>query len=272
MDVTVDRLRLLRAGAGLALIAALGLTACAPDEDSAAFDDSEPASDQEQDDSAADEDEPDEEPESDADGENEDDAADEDEGGEDDADGEEDNADGATGAVDTPEGPINPDDAVDTVSFSIPREDIEGTITVGVHELRVNDNTMQLLLSYTPEFGEHETYTMHHLMGDTSAHPSLTDRENLKRYSVLRPRQSASPWATIMGGAGLSLADGETMLYWGNYPVPEDDIETVNVSVFNAAPELEDVEIEWGDGEPSEDLGEDDPEADMDEGSEEDGE
>lgn len=125
-------------------------------------------------------------------------------------------------------------------------------MTVGLHHLRVEGRTMELLLTYTPEFDQHEQYTLWELHARNHAlvAPSLYDRENLKRYSILRDGgwSSGGMWATRQ--ADVELASGETQAYWANFAVPEDDIETINVGIPNV-PEFKDVEIEWGDHEPS---------------------
>lgn len=264
MDVTVDRLRLLRAGAGLAALGALALTACAPDDDTAAFDDSEPASAEDEAEDSADEEEQEGEPESDADGED-DDAQD------DDAEGEGQGSEGAE--AQTAEGPVDPEDAIATVEYSIVASDIDGTMTLGLHYLQVKDNTMELMLTFTPEFDQDTRENLYGFHGNNGglARPMLVDRENLKQYSPLMGPSNES-WSTDVVGPRVS--SGETIVYWANFAVPEDEIDSINVGI-PAAPEFEDVEIDWADSEPA-DYDEDDVEdevvdeddIDVDEGDE----
>lgn len=230
MKTAADQAGFTRAGLGLAALAALMLTACAPDED-AEFEDGEPASQTQED-------------------ENSDEAEDsEEESGNEASGGEDAGEDAEGGAVQTSEGLIDPEDATHTVEYSIPNSDIDGTITLGLHHLEVKGNTMELLLTFTPEFDQHDAVRLYHLHGNNSslARPSLADRENLKRYSPLMGPGS-QPWATDVVGPRVN--SGETLVFWATFAVPEDDIDVINVGI-PAAPEFEDVEIDWGDGEPA---------------------
>lgn len=228
---------LLSGGIGLFAIAALGLTGCSPDEESAEFEDTESASGEDAADSEEQEDES-----SAAD--SEDDDADEDqEAGDDSSDS----------VAQTVEGPIDPDDAVQTVEYSIPTTDLDGTITLGLHHLKVRENTLELLLTFTPEFDQHDTHNLYNLHSNNGAFatPALFDRQNLKRYDPLTGDASQS-WSTNV--VGLQAHSGETIAYWANFAVPEDDIDTINVGI-PSAPEFADVEIDWGDGEPADTEG-----------------
>lgn len=248
---TAVRTRRLRAAPGVAALAALALTACASEEDPAEFEDPEAAS-QTQEETSGGLPENTGEPE----------AADETSGAGEDSAGaalneseeadsggevDEEPAEDPTDETASGEGrPVNPDDAVETITYALPTDSINGTMTVGLHHLRTNGETMELLLTYTPEFDEHEQYSLWDLHGKDHSQvpPSLYDRENLKSYSLLRADSSwnvQSVWATEQ--TTVDLASGDSQPYWANFPAPEDDIDTLNVGIPNA-PEFEDVEIQ----------------------------
>lgn len=145
-------------------------------------------------------------------------------------------------------GTVDPADAVETLAYDIPAGDIDGTVTVGLHHLRRNGETMELLITYTPEFQGNEVHTLKELHGqhDGLIAPSLFDRENLKKYSVLRTgagNWSQKAWATPHDR--VQLASGETQAYWANFAAPEDKVETLNVGM-PAGGEFEAVTIEEG--------------------------
>lgn len=141
---------------------------------------------------------------------------------------------------------IDPDDAVSTITYTLPTDEIEGTMTVGFHHLRLRGNTMELLLTYTPEFTTRETHTLWELHGRNHSNvaPALFDREHLKRYDILR---TSGTWdgKTVWNSkqAEHELASGDTQAYWANFAAPEDDIEALNIAI-PGAPEFEDVPIE----------------------------
>ncbi|MGO2194055.1 MAG: hypothetical protein ACTH43_15635 [Brachybacterium sp.] len=150
---------------------------------------------------------------------------------------------------------IDPADAVDTISYTLPSGDIDGTMTVGLHHLRVRGDTMELLLTFTPEFTEPGAFTLWELHGENHSNvgPALFDRVNLKRYDILRTNGSwdtEGVWNSKQ--AVHELASGDTQAYWANYAAPVDEIDTVNVGI-PAGPEFEDVPIEQG---PSDATGE----------------
>lgn len=152
-------------------------------------------------------------------------------------------------ADDAPAGEvIDPDDAVDTISYTLPTDEIDGTMTVGLHHLRRRGETMELLLTYTPEFREAGAYSLWELHGSNHSNvpPTLFDRENLKRYDILRAGgtwDSAQIWNSTQ--AEHKLATGDTQAYWANFAAPEDDIDTINIAI-PGAPEFEDIPIEQG--------------------------
>lgn len=259
MTTTTGRRLLGRTVPGVLAFAALALTACAPDDNAAEFEDAEAVSQSEDETEDQSGDDTDTEP---SEGETESERSEADSGAEPGAaDGAAENSSDAVAQAS--EGPIDPADALQTVEYNIPASDIDGSITLGLHHLQVKDSTMELLLTFTPEFSSGGVNNLYNLHGNNGglANPALFDRENLTRYSALRA--DSESWSTHVVGPRVS--SGETIVYWANYAVPEVDIETINVGI-PAAPEFEDVEIDWGDSEPS-NLDEDDG-ADSGEGDE----
>lgn len=229
---------------GLALAGALALSACGSD-DSAEFDDGDTEATGQTEETETEQD--DGEEQSGADQGTADDA------GEENSDEQEGSDEGTDPAEPEGSGLVDPADALETVTYSIPEESIDGEITVGVHHLRVEGQTMELLLTFTPEFTGNDAYSLWHLHGRNHANvpPELYDRDNLKRYSILRsgPGFNQDHWATSHDG--VNIASGETLAYRATFATPEDDIDTINVGI-PVAPEFKDVEIDWGDGEPAE--------------------
>lgn len=152
-------------------------------------------------------------------------------------------SDDENGASDTQ---ISADDAEETVTYNIPTGDIDGTITVGFHSLKERGDTMELTLTYTPEFEGGDAYSLYHLHSNDHAMvaPALFDRENLKRYDILRVGptwDSENVWNSRQ--AVTNLNSGDTQVYQATFAAPQDDIDTINVSA-SGAPEFEDVQIE----------------------------
>lgn len=227
-----------RTTAGLAVLAALALTACSAEDDAAEFDDAETSGPTAQ--GAA-------EPTGQGD-----DQADDGTQQSPDAQSSQDQQTGTSSGGSR--GPVDPNDAVETVTYDIPHGEIDGTITVGLHHLRAQGNTMELLLTYTPEFDTHDSYSLWELHNQTHAlvRPSLFDRENLKRYDILRSDSTGwdddSVWASHQ--ADIDLRPGQSQAYWANFAVPEDDIDSINIGL-PSGPEFQDVEIETSSDEPT---------------------
>lgn len=143
---------------------------------------------------------------------------------------------------------ITADDAVETVTYDIPEDDIDGTITVGFHSLKVRGETMELTLTYTPEFEGGDSYNLWrlHSSDHSAVAPALFDRENLKRYDILRAGpewESGDVWNS--SHLVTQLNSGETQVYQATFAAPQDDIDTINVAA-GVGPEFEDVTIEQG--------------------------
>lgn len=162
--------------------------------------------------------------------------------------GEEDSAGGADDAQAASS--VDPADAIDTLSYPLPAGDIEGTMTVGLHHLRRRGETLELLLTYTPEFTEPGPFTLWDLHGGDHSvvPPALVDRANLTRYDILSTNGSwdtEGVWNSKQ--AEIELASGDTQAYWANFAAPIDDITAIDV-VMAAGPSFEDVQIEAEEG------------------------
>lgn len=275
---------LLRTVPAVAAVTALALTACASDE-AADFEDgdvdtagqTEPAAGTENDDAEA---------ATDSDSEGESDPDDE-SGSENGAEQEDD----GSAAEDEPASPVDesrhPDNAQQVVTYPLP--EVEGEMTMGLQSLTANEQGLLLSVSFVPDYDdetEDGPLTMFELHGPDgiSGHnayllPTLSDRQNFKQYYVptpdLRHRaqgwagRSADAWATQLEGFGLT--SGEVFSLWAYFPVPEDDIDVIDVAVMPGAPEFQSVEIDWGDVQPGAGSAED-AEDDDAEGSAEDDE
>lgn len=142
-------------------------------------------------------------------------------------------------------GGVDPADAVETLTYDIPSGEIEGTMTVGLHHLEVDGQTMELMLSFTPEYEGTEAHSLWDLHGNNHSMvaPALYDRENLKQYNILNHQGSGtyvdSNWATAQD---LEFASGTTQAFYANYAAPEDEIESINVGL-PVGVEFKDVEL-----------------------------
>lgn len=256
------RTRFWRTVPGVAALAALALTACVPDDDAAEFEDSEPAAQTqatggggepgEDDGEQTQQEEPAEAEATDtesADAE----AAQEEDG---DTSG---NAEDVT---------LDPADALQTYAYPIAHEsgEVEGEITVGVHAVTVEGETMQLQLSFTPDYEEPEDgpvqFNALHARGQNLGNaqwlrPIIADRENLNSHHVLQWDAGAhnNYWMTMLGysGEGLFAPAGEAVPFFAYFAAPQDPIDQVDVSLPEIGVTFESVELigdlQAGDGE-----------------------
>jgi len=146
-------------------------------------------------------------------------------------------ADGGPAAGGVP----GPEEAVEIITYELPDEDLE--VTVGLHSLQVDGEVMRLDLSFTPDGRPNETYHINAMNRSSRMYPVLNDRENLKQYSLLR--SSGTVWATDTSPFGTEVANGQTLMYYGYYAAPEDDIETLDIAVIDGLVEFTDAQIQW---------------------------
>lgn len=133
-----------------------------------------------------------------------------------------------------------PDEAIETITYDLPEDSAE--VIVGLHTLRVEGEVMLLELSFTPQNGR-GTYGFNNLNQGRTLMPLLNDRENLKQYSVLG--SGGNRWASNTTVSGTRIENGQTIMYYAYYAAPEDDIDTINISVIDGLVEFTDAEIEW---------------------------
>lgn len=140
-------------------------------------------------------------------------------------------------------GPVGPQDALETITYEIPGADPqeEATVTIGLHSLQHEGDVMRLELSFTPEFRGDGTYNLYGLHSQRIA-PVLNDRQNLKQYTVLGSGGGNTGWQTDTGPGNQRARSGQTLMYWGYFAAPEDDIDTLAVAVGYV--EFDDVSIE----------------------------
>ena len=133
-----------------------------------------------------------------------------------------------------------PQEAVETLTYDVPNDNLQ--VTVGLHDLQVQGEVMRLDLSFTPEGGRSSSYSLWDLAGNSRVLPLLNDRENLKQYSVLRG--GPTDWSSETDASGTKIESGQTLMYYAYYAAPEDDIDTINISVIDGLVEFADVEIQ----------------------------
>lgn len=162
--------------------------------------------------------------------------------------GEEDSAGGADDAQAAFS--VDPAVAIDTLEYPIASDEVEGTMTVGLHHLRRRGKTLELLLTFTPEFTEPGAFTLWDLHGGDHSvvAPALVDRANLTRYDILSTNGAYDgPTMWNSKQAAVELSSGDTQAYWANFAAPIDDITAIDV-VMGAGPSFEDVQIEAEEG------------------------
>jgi|GEM_PF-2364313 len=163
----------------------------------------------------------------------------------------------------------DPDEALQSVTYAMTGP-TQGEMTMALHGVEVGEEGMLITVTFTPEYeqdGEpaHFIEDMHNPSRANIATylmPVVSDRENLKAYyvPVEVPERAGGGWGTRSDNAWASDVDvhvhsGDTLTMWAYVPTPEDDIDTVDVSVVPGAPEFRDVEIEWGDHSPADHSG-----------------
>lgn len=133
-----------------------------------------------------------------------------------------------------------PEDAVESQAYDLPERDLE--VTVGLHTLRVEDDVMLLELSFTPEGDGGGTHGFNDFSMGRGVEPVLTDRENLKQYTIVG--SGGDRWASNSGVTSTPVESGQTVMFYAYYSAPQDDIDTVDVTVIDGLVVFDDVEIE----------------------------
>lgn len=101
---------------------------------------------------------------------------------------------------------------------------------------------MLLELSFTPEGGRDSTYGFNNFSQGRGISPLLNDRENLKQYSVLS--SGGNGWSSDTSVTSTQVESGQSIMYYAYYAAPEDDIDTINITVIDGLVEFADAEIE----------------------------
>ncbi len=167
------------------------------------------------------------------------------------------------GEAETPESgadsTLHHEDAADTITYPISTQSgMEGEISMGLHSLEVTDQGMLLTMTFVPDYDDSEGparfHDELHTARNIDSHllPVVNDRANLKAYYV--PNEAGdqlSGWAPGNREAWTSELNirprsGETVAFWAYYPVPEDDIDTVDIAVMDGVQDFREVEIDWG--------------------------
>lgn len=239
--------KLLRTSLGLTVVATLALTACAPENEAAEFEDAEETADVSEEEGPAE-------------------------------DTQEDDA-----SEDREDVTLEPEEAIENITYAFQDEDHDGEITMGLHGLEVGDQGMLLTVSFVPEYDESEDVLEFGEMHDTSLDyllPLVSDRENFKAYYVPHTGEGGpgamqdypmSGWSTSTAGeawaseiGGREAPSGEPMVLSTYFPIPEDDIDTVDIAVVPGVQEFTDVQIDWGDQAPVASENDDQDEEDAD--------
>jgi len=135
-------------------------------------------------------------------------------------------------------------DPTDLVAGPYEIDDIPGmpdgsTLTVGVHALQVEDDTMLLELYYTPHTeaaDPGERWSLYVMNGQSGTQPLLTDRPNLTQYRLIGLRAD-SGWS--MDTINASAASDQTILWWGYFAAPPEGVDTLSLQVAPGHPVLD---------------------------------
>lgn len=257
---------LYQAVTAVAALTALSLTACAPDDDPAEFEDNdadatetEPAGDVEEGDVEETEASEDENGEDEPDAENG--------SGEDPAAADDDAADSAGSSGQPNDVTLGIDDALQTITYPM-TSGRDGEITMGIQSPVVNEQGMLLTVTFIPDYDDSDgTWRFHDDMHngrniDVHLLPLISDRANFKSYYVPNTdgdkldgwlSYNREPWVSTVD---TSPASGEVVSLWAYFPAPEDDIDVVDIAVVPGVQEFRDVPVEWGDFESDDFYGE----------------
>lgn len=119
----------------------------------------------------------------------------------------------------------------------------QGTVGVALRSLTRDSNgeTMTLRIAFTPDFGEAgKQLTLSGMNNYFFVFPVLLDRENLKRYSVLEG-DGTQDW---LMNKDAKTGKGEPLESWFVFAAPEDDVDTISVTIDEWSVEFPDVKIE----------------------------
>lgn len=122
----------------------------------------------------------------------------------------------------------------------------DDTATIGVRSLRVEGEVMVLELAVTPDFAsvsDGDTVSLYEIFStvDGTFDPTLLDRVNLKRYSIVEADNgldyASDPVYTAAG-------NGESVRAFAVFAAPEDDVDVIDVVLADPWPAFTDVPVE----------------------------
>lgn len=121
----------------------------------------------------------------------------------------------------------------------------EDSFTIGVHSLQVEGDIMTLMLVLTPDFqsvDDSERISIYDMYDPTklSMQPVLLDRDNLKEYSMIMSNGQAWSIDTVE----TETLNNEPVVWWGVYSAPQDDIDEVDIRIFDDMSEFTSVPVQ----------------------------
>lgn len=129
----------------------------------------------------------------------------------------------------------NPPKPIGEVTVPINEDGITGT-KVEVLEVKPRDNVLLVTLRFTPEGTTSDRVTIFQAMGQHSLRLELIDLKNLKRYEAVQALTSDSVGGkTEMGGSLYGFTA---------FPLPPDDVKTMDLKVSDLAPSIEDLPLQ----------------------------
>lgn len=138
--------------------------------------------------------------------------------------------------------PFDPDDVLVQQTLADVRDE-RSTLQVGITSLEVQDRVMRLELVVTPQvasLSDDEAVSFYDLRSFFDS-PMLLDRDNLKRYSVVRAgpgqRYQSDPVST-------KTVNGRPMRLYFYFAAPEDEVEAFDVVLSDTYPAFTDVPVE----------------------------
>ncbi|MFV0254478.1 MAG: hypothetical protein ACK5H2_14210, partial [Beutenbergiaceae bacterium] len=138
---------------------------------------------------------------------------------------------------------LDPTDVIAEVSYPMATtRDLSGTITMGVHALTVEGSTMLLELYFTAETDDpSQSWNLFRAHGSPIV-VTLSDPVNLKQYTGLE--NGEDNWRSSAASALTEpVPSGATVAWWGYFAAPQDDIDSIDVTL-NGGPSVLTIPIE----------------------------
>jgi hypothetical protein len=138
---------------------------------------------------------------------------------------------------------FDPEDVIVEQTYALGKSP-EDSVTVGIQSLVVDGPVMTLTLVVTPDFtsvSNDAEVSLFDVNEETLFRPTLIDRGNLKEYSVIGTNEGRA-WAS--DNVETRTQNGNPMRVFATFAAPEDEIDTIEVSVRNTWTPFTDVPIE----------------------------